>query len=68
MRVIQIFGETEKTRHFTPCTFTVTIDGRVFTESQGMGFFERTEPHFDLERHLDRMREEGFTVTETVTV
>lgn len=68
MKIIEIYGETESTKVYEPCTFVITADGKIYSESKTMGFFERTEKHFNLERHLDKMRKMGFTIREMVTV
>lgn len=64
MKFYEIVGETKETRRFTPCTFAV-IGNSILSASPEFGEFPRDD--WDLKKlqaHLQRMRDEGFTVRE----
>ena len=68
MKIIEIFGGTEKTKEFTASVFCVTMNG-IYTESKEFGFFKRDDMDMsDLENHIKTMKSEGFIVREYQTV
>lgn len=64
MKIYEIYGETGETMNYASCVFLVTMDG-IYCESKSLGFFKR--PDWDIKRlnkHIAKMKREGFTVKE----
>lgn len=65
MRIIEIIGETPKTRQYDKCVFIITNDGEIWSEDKILGFCRRTDTtKIRLREHIANLKNEGFTIND----
>ena len=67
MRVIEVRGNTEKTKNYSPCNFYIGhgVDGDHIMSDGAFGFTIRTDITTEsLHKHLLNLRSQGFSVRE----